>query len=106
MIDIEQLKLTYFQNDEPCPYKLKCGYELKIYPIKVKDWSIFDKSLDILQIEKNEINDIKIIQMSYLDFLNYLISNENDKISIYGQKLADIFLYSIKEQNVGFIKTK
>ena len=39
MVDIETLSEVYFASDEPVPYQLKCGVEILIYPIKVKDWA-------------------------------------------------------------------
>jgi hypothetical protein len=89
MIDLEKLKLLYFQNDEPCPYRLKCGVELLIKPIKVKNWSIFESSLCVLQIEKNDIDDIKIIQMSYLEFIEKVIIPQDNNYSIC---LGNIFI--------------
>ena len=97
-VDIETLKLLYFQNDEPCPYKLKCGYELNIYPIKVKDWGIYEHSISILQIDKNKINDIKIIQMSYLEYLYNLYSANSE----YGTYIANIMEYSLRENRIAF----
>ena len=95
-VDIETLKLLYFQNDEPCPYKLKCGYEVMLYPVKVKDWSIFERSLVLFQIDKNKINDIEVIKMSELDFVIKLCEQNED----YSLCLANILLYSMHEQNV------
>lgn len=101
-VDIETLKLLYFQNDEPCPYKLKCGYELNIYPIKVKDWGIYEHSISILQIDKNKINDIKIIQMSYLEYLYNLYSVNSE----YGTYIANIMEYSLGENRIAFSEYK
>ena len=96
MIDIEQLILQYFQNDFSCPYKLGCGYILNINPIKVKDWSIFERSLGILEIDKNKINDFEIIQMSYLEFLcNKILSDKSCT-----QQLINIFNYAMNEDNI------
>ena len=67
-VDIENLKILYFQNDEPCPYQLKCGYELKIYPVKVKDWGMFEPSLSILQIDKNNLGETFYIRYLHGDF--------------------------------------
>lgn len=96
MINIQQLAELYFANDEPCPYQLKDNTIIYIYPIKVKDWYIFNASLSILQIDKNKINDIQIIQMSYLEFLCKKALNDD----INRQKLLNIFNYSINEDNI------
>ena len=72
MVDIEQLELLYFQNDEPIPYKLKNDgkeYMINVEPILVKDWTLFENCLDVLLFEKQDYNDIDIISMSYLDFI-------------------------------------
>ena len=69
MIDIEQLTLKYFQNSEEVPYKVKKGEPLLIKPILVKDYSIYENSIDILTIDKNSIGDIEIIK---------IILNQND----------------------------
>ena len=78
MVDIELLRLVYFQNEEPVPYQLKSGYVLNIHPIKVKHWSEFENSLSLLMIRKNEVNDIRVIQMSYLQYLHDLVIPSDD----------------------------
>ena len=100
-VDIESLKILYFQNDEPCPYQLGCGYNINIYPIKVKDWGIYERSIGILQIEKNKINDIRVIQMSYLEFLYTLCNGE--KGEDYEIPLANIIKYSLREDRASLI---
>lgn len=100
-VDIETLKILYFQNDEPCPYKLKSGYELYIYPVSVKNWGVFEHSLSILQIDKNKINDINIIQMSYLEYL-YLLYSQNEE---YGMYIANVFKYSLREERISFVQS-
>ncbi len=79
-MDSEKLRIEYFQNDIPVPYQLRCGLELFIYPIKVKDWYKVD-DFSLLNINKNEINDKNIIMMSYLQFLNevYFVQFEEEK---------------------------
>ena len=67
MIDIEKLDL-----EEDINYKLKCGKTIKIKHVKVKDWKKVGDCLDILQIDKNETEDINIITMSYLEYLYHL----------------------------------
>ena len=61
--------------DRPVEYE---GF--KIYPIKVKDYYDFVNNYLILKLEKNKIPDVKIIQMSYLEYLFQVIyENENAK---------------------------
>ena len=66
---LEFYEINYFANGLDIPYKLKKGEDLSIKPILVKDFLRYDYAKEILLISKNEINDIKIIQESYLDFL-------------------------------------
>ena len=69
MVDLEVLELNYFVNMSDVPYKLKKGGTIYIKPILLKDYMRYNWAKDILKINKNEINDIEIIQMSYLEFL-------------------------------------
>lgn len=68
-IDIEVLEKGYFYFDRPVPYKLSDRTHIDITPISVYDSEVFLSSCDILQIDKNALNSVEIIQMSYLDFL-------------------------------------
>ena len=64
----------YFSNDIPCPYVLRYNkMTINTYPIKVKDWAVFEDSYNLIIYNKNEIDDIRIIQMSYLEFLYQII---------------------------------
>ena len=69
MVDLKVLEDNYFVNMEDVPYQLKKGGTIFIKPIIVKDYFRYMWAKEILTIEKNEINDIQIIQMSYLEFL-------------------------------------
>lgn len=68
-IDIVKLEKGYFFFDKPVPYKLSETTHIDITPISVYDSEVFLSSCDILQIDKNALNSVEIIQMSYLDFL-------------------------------------
>jgi hypothetical protein len=72
---LRNYQLLYFQNELPVPLQLKNG-KIDIYPIMVKDWSIFESSLSVLQIDKNNTDNIEQIQMSYMDFLFHLIKKD------------------------------
>ena len=92
-VDIKQLELLYFVNNKKVPYKLKCGVEIELKPILVEDWGIFESCIDVIRINKNEINDINILQMSYLEFLGEMTEAEiNQGLLI---NLAYILKYSI-----------
>lgn len=98
MVDIKQLETLYFVNGNPTPYNLKNGGEILIYPVLVEDWGIFENSLNVLKIMKNEINNPDVIQMKYLEYL-YLISKYNDSILF---QLATIIKYVLHEQIIAF----
>lgn len=101
MVDIENLELLYFCNGTPVPYKLKDGGNVNIYPILVKDKNIYDYCAQILQIKKNEINDIEVIQMSYLEFLLKKVIVPDESRAYQGQ-LYNIFRYCLHENNISF----
>lgn len=103
MVDVEKLRILYFQNDIPVPYKLKSGYELNIYPVKVKDWGYFENSIPILTIKKNEINDINIIQMSYLQFIHEVLIPSEE---LYQHMFFNIMSKSLHEQIFYLDKSK
>ena len=70
----------YYVWDEPVPYK-----GLKIYPITMRNYLYFNSLVSCLTLNKNQQvgDDIKriakVIKMSYLDYLYYLASEENDE---------------------------
>ena len=66
----------FLYTDQPIPYK-----ELLFYPIKVKDYQSFLWCVQSLLVDKNAIPDVKVISMSYLEFLYYLADN-NEPLSI------------------------
>lgn len=61
----------YFVYDEPVPYK-----ELLIHPVTMREYLSFHLAVNCLIFEKNKIPEPKIIKMSYLDFLFYLINQD------------------------------
>lgn len=69
--DINTIIEPYRAFDEPIPYK-----GLLIYPVKAQDQYKFMSSLGVLNIQKNRIPDVQIIQMSYLQFVFGLILND------------------------------
>lgn len=77
---LEYYQRKYFSKDLTIPYKLKCGYELNIYPILAKEWELFEECLDIVLIDKNLINDANIISMSYLEFLKEIRFNIKEEL--------------------------
>lgn len=111
--DLEYYQRKYFAKDLPIPYKLKCGYELILYPILVNQWDLFEECLDIVLIDKNSINDSKIISMSYLEFLKevrFNIKNEIEKNYTFGEnelnKLKQFFSVCLKEDYISIEKVQ
>ena len=102
-INIELLDLMYFQNSYNVPYRLKKGGDIEIKPILVKDYPLYEWSMSVLNIKKNEINDIEIIQMSYLDFLvNKLFVQDENEL----HKLLNIIRLCLGYESVSFDKDK
>lgn len=97
-IDIDFLTRTFFYFDEPVPYQVEGG-TLNITPVSVKNSEIFLSSADILTIDKNSLPDVKIIQMSYLQYIcDVLLQNKNtqeiDKIA--SQKFLNILMMCLQ----------
>ena len=101
-IDLEQLGMLYFQNDLEVPYTLKDKSIVNIYPIKVKDWNLFESCEQLLKINKNKFDDIEILKMSYLNFLvDYLLQDKDNM-----NKLIILFSLCLKEDKIVVKKSK
>lgn len=101
MVDMEQLELMYFQNNKPVPYLLQCGVEVLIYPIRLEDWSVFYSSLNVFMIEKIDYNDLSVLQLPYIDFLKFLIK-QND---VHESMIYTVLSQSLKENNMAISKS-
>lgn len=77
---IQYYKEMYMSIDKPIPFK-----SLLLYPVKVKDYLTFSYSCGCLDIDKNSIPDIRIIQMKYFEFLMHLYEN-GDLLTLYKLK--------------------
>lgn len=99
-IDLKELELKYFCNDYDVPYKLKDGKILNIKPILVKDYPYYEVSKQILEIQKNEVNDIRVIQMSYLEFVENLTKQD----SIFVNNIITICKLCFGYEKIGFSK--
>lgn len=86
--------MNAFTFDEPYLYK-----GIKIYPIKLRDYFIFNYVVECLLIDKNSIPDAKVISMSYLDFLIETSTEENKNID----RLSAL-LYLVIDKNENEIK--
>jgi len=95
--------MNSFVFDEPYVYKT-----IKIYPIRLRDYFIFNHVVECLLIDKNSIPDVKIISMSYFDFLIDTSSESNRNIEKLGvllylvtkAKEDEIKLYKNKDKNI------
>ena len=103
MVDLETLELNYFVNMDNVPYELKDGGLIYIKPILVKDYLRYSWAKEILSIEKNEINDIEIIQMSYLEFLIKKVFTMNKESE---DKLRWLIKLCMDEDYVAFVDNK
>ena len=73
MDNIKEYIERYVTFGQPVKY---C--ELEIKPILVKDFYQFVNAKNILNIDKNKIPDVEIIQMTYLRFLTLMIVENED----------------------------
>jgi hypothetical protein len=64
------MDITYYLTyDLPVPYR-----NIKIYPVTIKDYLLFNVYAGCLTIDKNSIPDAKIISMSNLEYIYYATS--------------------------------
>lgn len=92
----EEIKLKLLQDEYD---KLS----LLIYPLKMFDYLRFYFSINCLMIDKNKIPNPKIISMSYLDFLLYLIKNDANG-EYYAIMLCDLLnlCCGIEKENIRY----
>ena len=93
----------YFANEEPVPFTVKNGYTLYIRPVKVKMFSFYKDNIGILLIDKNRISDVKIISMSYLQYLVDIVL-QNDQyqralVTILNISLGDDLKFTMGHEN-------
>lgn len=95
-LNIDFLKRAYFYTDLPVEYTLHNKEKIMIYPVKTKDSEIFLSSCGVLSIDKNSISDVKIIQMSYLQFLVEKILPDE----INQQRFLNIFILCLNKNKI------
>lgn len=78
---------------------------LYIYPVKMKDYIRFYTCVNCIMLQKNKIPDPKIISMSYLDFLFYLIENDPNSV-FYSMMLCDLInlCCRVESDNIKYIR--
>ena len=98
-LNLDLYRKAYFYFDLPVEYKIKEN-TLFIYPISVKDSEIFLSSLSVISIDKNAIDSVDIIQMSYLEFIYKVLFQEELNMS----KFVSILKYCLHTENlkIGF----
>jgi len=86
----------YITFDDPIPYR-----SLLIKPVTVRNYFDFFISVNCLMIEKNKIPDVRVIQMSYLDFLIDLIKNDENSQSYTNMLLSVMLLcLNVKPESI------
>lgn len=100
VVEIKDLERKYFSKNKPVEFILKNKEQIKIYPILVEEWDIFEENYDILDINKREIPSMEIIKMSYLEFILNMCRIE-DK---YYDKLVNILSLCLHIKNKDDIK--
>ena len=86
----------YFVNETPIPFKVKDNnYILYIRPVKVSMFPFYHDNVGILHIDKNRIGDVKIISMSYLQYLIDIVCKQDDE---YQQALVTILNISLGDE--------
>jgi hypothetical protein len=94
-VNIDLLKTAYFPFDKAVPYK--AGDKIiEIKPVKLIDSALYSASEPILKMDKNSINDVKIIQMSYLQFISDVLIPSD---AIYATSLGTILLLCLGMTN-------
>lgn len=73
--------------NKPIPYK-----SLQIFPIKMNDYYDFMFAYDVINIEKNKIPNVEIIQMTYLDFMFTNLMKDKNKYN-EAMTIGDIWAY-------------
>jgi len=97
MEDIKKIYEYYFTYDKIIPFK-----GLSIHPVLVSEYFEFFNAINCLTIEKDKIPDVKIISMSYLDFLFDKIKNDKQDGEIYSSMLVEIVRLCLKVEPENF----
>lgn len=97
----------YFTNELPVPFKVKNNnYLIYINPVKVKMYPFYRDNVGILHIEKNRINDAKIISMSYLQYLIEVLlpqseQAQNQLVTMLHLSIGDEYIYTTGHDEKG-----
>lgn len=90
--------MQYLMFDDPIPYK-----DFLIYPVTMKDFVKFNVYVKSIIIDKNNIPDVKIISMSYLDFLFYNAKKtESGQYNLTCMLLLLMMCLKVEPQNMSY----
>ena len=89
-LDLDLYRKAFFYFDLPAEYKIGDKI-LHIYPISVKDSEVFLSSMSVISIDKNAVDSVEIIQMSYLDFVYKVLFQDVVNVS----KFLNILKYCL-----------
>nr|DAK84759.1 MAG TPA: hypothetical protein [Caudoviricetes sp.] len=86
----------YIYYDKPIPYK-----DLMIYPALMSEYIDFHWAVTSLLLDKNSTPDVKVISMTYLSYLYYLVSNNEGEpyLAMLKYLLLLILHINVKEEN-------
>lgn len=93
------ISLKDYNYEYPIKYKLKCGYDITIKHVLVRDWYFLEGALELLQIDKNETKDESLLSLSYIDFIKK-ITEEN---KVYNLLLTTLFGNVIEDMNGKYV---
>ena len=71
----------YNLYDSPIPYK-----NLLLYPVHMRDYINFNVFASSLMLEKNSIPDVKVISMTYLEYM-FSINNQENQLTLNFENL-------------------
>ena len=87
----------YSTFDRPYPFT-KGDNKLLLYPVLMKDFFMFQHCAEVILIDKNNIPDIEIMKMSYLEFLIRQHTPENQYIN----RLVTLLSMVMRDENLEF----
>ena len=102
-LNLDFYRKAYFFFDKPVDYSIKDKI-IKIYPVDVEHSEIFLSSVSVIDVDKNAIDSVEIIQMSYLAFVYKVLFMDEDMGELNKSKFVNILKYCLhaEEPYVGF----
>jgi hypothetical protein len=106
VVDLEYYTNLYFSNGEDAPFSLRDKTVLQLKPVLLKDYALYLGIYDVIQLQKNEVNDIRVIQMSYLQYLIEVVFPRGGKNNIYEAKLRMLIQLCLGYKYCAFMQIK